>query len=475
MGRWIALAYLPFIVLTSCFSPLAYDTSCTGTCDAPPIYLRDAKPKKRIAVFVGISGGGIRASAFSYGVLDELRLKYPIIFNSISHISGVSGGAFTAAYLVSNPPEDFPKFETFLNNDHELPLLLKVIANINILDPISSIRRRSALAAKYYDRVLFNQFTFGKLKTERPFLIINASDLVTGRRFTFTQEQFHCLGLDLSKFKLAEAVAASSAFPVAFSTIVLENKHSVPTDCFSPAELTSLQLSAPGNPDTTNPQQDTTLSSATEDLIHRMRYLDRTRTAYLHLSDGGLTDNLGLESVKDILLPLEQMIRDDEIDGLVVISINSATPLNNSFGSSDSNPSFIDIISTQSDFALKTMGKFSESSVETTLNNLQQTVRNTKKKHFIAVCMKFSFFDMLQENLRSVLYNVPTRLALENNDVATLMNAGRFFVDVNSERLINIEELLKDPKGIANHNDLSCSFAKQLQEISQNATSDGRN
>src|SRR4030095_15524018 len=52
------------------------------------------------------SGGGARAAAFAYGVLEELAVTHVAfdgrvrsLVDEIDQISGVSGGSFTAAYL----------------------------------------------------------------------------------------------------------------------------------------------------------------------------------------------------------------------------------------------------------------------------------------------------------------------------------------------------------------------------------------
>lgn len=61
------------------------------------------------------------------------------------------------------------------------------------------------------------------MKPERPLILINASDLAYGVRFSFVQEYFNLLCSDLNSFPVARAVAASSAVPIAFNPIVVEN------------------------------------------------------------------------------------------------------------------------------------------------------------------------------------------------------------------------------------------------------------
>src|SRR5213078_28367 len=67
--------------------------------------------------------------------------------------------------------------------------------------------------------------TFGDLmaRDKNPFLCVNATDIGSGARFEFTQDEFDLLGSDLSQFPVSRAVAASSAFPVLLTPIVLKN------------------------------------------------------------------------------------------------------------------------------------------------------------------------------------------------------------------------------------------------------------
>jgi len=49
------------------------------------------------------------------------------------------------------------------------------------------------------------------------------ADISSGARFEFTQDEFDLLSSDLSQFSVSRAVAASSAFPVLLTPIVLKN------------------------------------------------------------------------------------------------------------------------------------------------------------------------------------------------------------------------------------------------------------
>ena len=183
-------------------------------------------------VYVAMSGGGTRAAAFSYGVLQELRDttytrngKEQRLLDEIDYISSVSGGSFTAAYYSLFGDRIFEDYETvFLRQDVQKTLIGSDLNPFNWLRALFTGFNRTEIAIDYYDRKIFKGSTFSDLAAhDGPYLAINATDLGIGNRFTFTQERFNLLCSDLGSFSVARAVAASSAVPVAFAPITLRN------------------------------------------------------------------------------------------------------------------------------------------------------------------------------------------------------------------------------------------------------------
>ena len=84
---------------------------------------------------------------------------------------------------------------------------------------------RSDLVQEQFEAALFGQTTFGDLEKRRkgPFAVISATDMSLGSRFDFVQEYFDPMCLNLAKLPIARAVAASSAVPLVFSPITLNN------------------------------------------------------------------------------------------------------------------------------------------------------------------------------------------------------------------------------------------------------------
>jgi hypothetical protein len=86
---------------------------------------------------------------------------------------------------------------------------------------------RSDILADRFESVLFGEKgkaqTFADLKPQRPRLLINATDLQSGKPFVFCDEAFDELNSDLSKYPISHAVAASAAVPVLLHQVTLRD------------------------------------------------------------------------------------------------------------------------------------------------------------------------------------------------------------------------------------------------------------
>lgn len=186
-----------------------------------------------LLLMLAFSGGGTRAASLSYGVLEELA-RTPVgaegkqhrLLDEVDSISSVSGGSFTAAYYALWGDRIFSDFEPqFLKKDVQTGLLLRVLAPWNLVRLASPAFSRSDLAAEYYDHLLFKDATYADIMAQggRPFLCINATDVASGARFEFTQDEFDLIRSDLSQFPVSRAVAASSALPMYLTPVTLKN------------------------------------------------------------------------------------------------------------------------------------------------------------------------------------------------------------------------------------------------------------
>jgi NTE family protein len=299
--------------------------------DAVPKQIRfvprpSGNPSEDVAVILFFSGGGTRAAAFSYGVLKELSrttvssAEAPHrLLDDVEAIAGVSGGSFTAAYYCLYHDRIFQDYESrFLKRDVQGALALRLLNPGVWPKLLSPYYGRSDLAAEYYDRNIFDGATFGDLLKAggRPYLAINATDMATGEQFVFTDTRFGLISSNLNDYPIARAVAASSAIPLVLTPLTLQNFAGAPgaaQSSFVPRKSDEAQISHE--------------EAQVLDILHS--YSDSKNRPYIHLVDGGYSDNLGLQSFVDDAVALGGVPRLLERGGvhprhLVMIVVNSA-------------------------------------------------------------------------------------------------------------------------------------------------------
>ena len=254
---------------------------------------------EELLVILTFSGGGARAAALSYGVLEELAKQRIVwqgkserLLDEVDLVTGVSGGAITAAYWGLKGDRIFTEFEPrFLERDFQSRLLNHLTSVSNLWRASSPRFGRGDLLAEELDLDLFEGATFGDLakRSSGPFVVISATDLANGARFDFNQETFDLICSDLDGFPLARAVAASSAVPLIFSPITLWNHAG---SCGPQGSARASVSAAEG--------RNLPAGRLAQRLRELSRYSDRTQAPYVHLVDGGVSDNLALRSLVDL-------------------------------------------------------------------------------------------------------------------------------------------------------------------------------
>jgi NTE family protein len=309
-----------------------------------------SKPNNSDSLFVilSFSGGGTRAAALSYGVMEKLRDtritwegKSRRLLDEVDVISSVSGGSFTAAYYGLFGDRLFDKFEqTFLYRNIQGELVGLLWSPVNWFRLASPRFGRIDLATELYDREVFDGKTFADLlRRGRPFVLLNATDMSMGAQFTFEQGQFDPLCSDLGGVSVGRAVAASSNFPVAFTPLTLNN-YAGGCDFQEPAWIGQGMKDFQSNPERFNRAR-----------IARS-YLDSKERPYLHLLDGGISDNIGLRGPlaalrsNDPQWSLLNKINNGQIKKLVVITVDAKTSPPVKFDQSSSPPDVKDVLET---------------------------------------------------------------------------------------------------------------------------------
>jgi len=279
-------------------------------------------------VVLAFSGGGTRAAAFSFGVLEELR-RTDIVVNGrktrlldeVDIITGVSGGSFTALAYGLHGEKLFDEYERrFLKRNVQGELIARFLTPTNWSALWSESYGRSEMAADLYDEILFEKATFGDLVTKPgPVVIATATDISTGSRLGFIQGDWDLICSDLSKVPLSRAAAASSAVPLALSPVTVNN-YGGTCGYREPAWVKAVS----------DPQNRARPAGRALQRYKEMQGLqDGAERPYLHLVDGGISDNLGMRGVLEGLEQLEaspvfrRQSRVDRLKRIVVFVVNS--------------------------------------------------------------------------------------------------------------------------------------------------------
>jgi predicted acylesterase/phospholipase RssA len=247
--------------------------------------LADPAPGEDLYIGLAFSGGGMRATAFAYGMLQELQAANTGTPNgfldNVRLVSGVSGGSVMAAQLGLRGPEGIDGFrERFLITNAETYMTTSALNPLTIAKGIAGGVNGRDTFGRYLDETLYNGATFADLRRSRIKTWINATDMANNTPFLFSPETFDALCSDLSKVKLSEAVAASAAFPLVFTPIVLEAHQG---DCTyrEPDWLTTARY---------NPEATAAMRAHARALES---YTNPDEVKFVKLLDGGITDNFG--------------------------------------------------------------------------------------------------------------------------------------------------------------------------------------
>jgi NTE family protein len=286
--------------------------------------------------FIGIalSGGGSRAANFSWAVLRELD-RIGLLENAEA-ISSVSGGSLAAAYLALNldakPTDEFwNKGFDKLYADFARPIFwqsiykypLTIATNYNRGDILAGVlekdllKNKNGLPAKFSDlpqgssqlgsSYLPSLFITATMLSDPWFRDGNISNLdprtsmgTYMSTFIYSYERFDSMSSDLQTMPLSYAVASSAAFPGLLNPITLTMGQRIPAMGDGSGKLTFARVKKP---------------------------------RYIHLADGGLSDNLGTDTLRKVLEVRSAGNRKMQDDGSIkeigraclIISIDATT------------------------------------------------------------------------------------------------------------------------------------------------------
>ena len=215
---------------------------------------------------LALSGGGFRATLFHLGAV--WRLNELALLPTIDRISAVSGGSILTGLLAARWPRLSFENGIAVNFSEEIvaPIWKFCGLSVDVWTAIWSVIPGVNMLSRYYQKHLVGKQTLQDIP-DHPEFVFNAAHLESGRNWIFSKSlmRTYKLGvIDFPRTRLSQVIAASSAFPPAFSPVVLRLD---PND-FRKSELADL--------------------------------FDRTDLKKkVSLTDGGVYDNLGVHSIRD--------------------------------------------------------------------------------------------------------------------------------------------------------------------------------
>jgi NTE family protein len=401
-----AVGGLLAVLLCGCASLSAEPNRPLETAIHGPAYRITTIPdgtSRELFVALAFSGGGKRSSAFGYGVLTALR-EITVDFgdgrrrltDEIDVVTGVSGGSFTASAFALKRDA---MFETYKDE------FLKYDLNAEIFGIYLMPWRWDWLVnpnwgtndemARVYDELLFKGADYGDLaQLGRPFLGVQATDFANEEPFVFGQDTFDWICSDITTLPMARAVAASNGFPVLFTPISLRNyAHDDEHACKRPAWV---------DPYLAIPDE---LSRRRQLALLASSYLDKRDEAYVHLLDGGVSDNLGLRGLMQMLAPTtEEATLDAEslnkLRHVLIVSVD---------GQAEPDRQMTEVPYLDSVF--RVIGAVTSTAID--------------RYGFETLIVHLSLSDIADDENRTALAAIPTGLTIADQDVEALIAAGR--------------------------------------------------
>lgn len=381
-----------------------------------------AVEEQRPVVLLAISGGGARAAALGYFVLRSLKnITYAEkgsrrrLIDDVRLVSAVSGGSVIAAHFALYGPDRLTDFyRDFLHKNNNRNILLYSLRPDRLARLAFTGYSRSDLFADWLNYRLFKGARYSDIMTpgRRPLLMLNATDMSAGEILSFTYHFFDDICSDLARFPLAHAVASSAAFPVFLSPVPLTN-HMNP-GCRSDLDDWGLEW-----------------EGIRLEYRRAQKYSADLRGArgatrdvrYVHLIDGGLSDNVG---VRRLIYELTQgHLRGNlgKFKKLIVIVVNARVGGRPELDVGGSTPSMWSVLNAVSSVP---MGNSSANSVEELEKVVQDIYEEDRARRpgltraeFINVDLKeIESFCAVEFSRR--LNSVPTSWTISSEDLTYL-------------------------------------------------------
>ncbi len=321
------------------------------------------------------SGGGTRAAALGYGVLEQLNQqqvtiggKRKSLLANVDVVVGVSGGSVLAAYFALKGEETIPLFyKRFLHQNFQRQVVKQAFSMSNLPRLASPEYGRGDLLQEQFENYLFGKATFRDLE------------------------------------------------PMVFAPITLNNNGGR-CSYTPPIKIEDADDSETGR------QQSRTIKEFYERF---QKYADGKNRPYIHLIDGGLTDNLGMRSLLDMteMYPekiLTNKILQNNIRHIVVINVNAQNQVSSNLDKTAAVPGFRDVVSSIVNIPID---QNSQESLRRFRAFVDQWNKDKQTDGISFSFVSLNLKDLPPSELREKVLNIPTSFYLPPEDVDNLRTA----------------------------------------------------
>ncbi len=396
---------------------------------------------------LAFSGGGARAAAFSLGALQGLREMHAAdgrtLLAHVRLVTAVSGGSITAAYFGLHGEAGLDTFRAaYLDKDWAAELHTNPFSPMNWARLSRGGLNGPPLFADWLDREVFNHAAMGEVWNAHGVQVwLNATDLYNGTAFAFAPIYFQALCSDLGSVRVADAVAASMAFPLAFRPVLLA-PYSTQCEPLPAWTANAGDHAAPA-------------------LVRRTAqafaaYRDPAHQPYLHLVDGGVLDNLGLTSLslmrETAATPYGPLSARDAVRlrRLTFLVVNAEQTRQSTWQTTARGPSGAETAGALFGIAIELPNRSAYDSFRLLMADWERDLRTYRcglsstevlalrgllngwtcnDIHIAVDMLSFTDFD---ETMRARLSNAPTRVTLPRETIDALIEAGRSGVKANA-------------------------------------------
>ena len=330
-GAWLALSCC-LAVLSGCVTSPVYTLhppkADQATCTYP-------MTPKDMLIGIAISGGGSRAALFGAAGLEALA-KLQVgpghsLLEDVSMISSVSGGSMATSYFAAVKPKKdvsmlsasgdlspeyrafFDQYKNTMNQDYEKPLLWRNLFRLRWFNPAWTAKSLS----EYLNSEFLKDMTFQNIREREssgdiPRLLINLTLYNDGRRFVMTTLPQEQTQYDLLKdVKRSVGTRPLSKESLELMTVKWDSLQSVTPQALD-MDLCPIQLGAA-----------VAGSMSFPPVIGPITFKVEGEDRYWHAGDGGLSDNMGLESLATVTF---NALQKQTARRVLIIALDSSFP-----------------------------------------------------------------------------------------------------------------------------------------------------